>query len=335
MLKNRARATGAAILLSLLCFSGGARAQDCGSITTTQYNQLLTRALKDKGSLTQGWCDFSTFNVTDCADTTKQLKHPGVDFGANLGTEVYAPVGGIVQDVVTGSDCTLSTCLSTLAIYNDKTGATYVFLHMKSILVKKGDEVVAGQQVGTVGQRGQATKPHLHYEVRSGVWIRAAKCVDGTINPFSNSPYLWDFNASNNFEGWARYNLESWMIADKILILNPASLDPYIVSPVIKADAATFKSVKLRMASNALDGKGCIYFKTEKSNSYTEDKKVCFTVSNCPLCTSASYKDYAINMASNSLWSGVISGIRLDPANAGKSGSSSDAVGIQYIMLSK
>jgi murein DD-endopeptidase MepM/ murein hydrolase activator NlpD len=42
-------------------------------------------------------------------------------------------------------------------------GITTIYLHLKSINVKKGDRVSKGQIIGSVGETGLATGPHLHW----------------------------------------------------------------------------------------------------------------------------------------------------------------------------
>ena len=309
----------------------GAQAQTC-TINTTQYDQLRSRLMGTSGTLTQGYCAVNSVNTNNCADPANNTKHTGIDYAAALGTPVYSPVDGVVTRVMPGT-CSGGTCtLSTLAIYDSRAGVTHVFLHMESILVSLSSEVVSGQQVGTVGKRG-ASGYHLHYEVRSGSQTAGALCVTSTVNPFQNTPFVWDFNVSNNLEGWTGTNLTTLQATSQVLLINPAGLDPYVTSPIIKADASTFRHVKLRLASNALDSSGAIYFKTSASNSFTETKKVTFTVTGyCRLCGNASYTDYEVNMGGNASWTGTITGLRLDPANAGQSGSS-DSIGLQYLML--
>jgi len=43
-----------------------------------------------------------------------------------------------------------------------------VYAHLSAIDIQKGDVVTAGQQIGQVGETGNVTGPHLHFEVRLG-----------------------------------------------------------------------------------------------------------------------------------------------------------------------
>jgi murein DD-endopeptidase MepM/ murein hydrolase activator NlpD len=43
-----------------------------------------------------------------------------------------------------------------------------LYAHLSKILVEQGQNVVAGDQIGEVGQSGVAIGPHLHFEVRRG-----------------------------------------------------------------------------------------------------------------------------------------------------------------------
>lgn len=41
-----------------------------------------------------------------------------------------------------------------------------VYAHCKTIYVKQGDSISQGQAIGEVGSTGNATGPHLHFEIR-------------------------------------------------------------------------------------------------------------------------------------------------------------------------
>lgn len=92
--------------------------------------------------------------------------HAGLDFAAPIGTPIYAAADGVVVEGrerynVSGFgswiwlDC------------QDSVGKDFIYGHVKhdGILVKAGDRVRAGQQIGVVGNEGQSTGPHLHFEV--------------------------------------------------------------------------------------------------------------------------------------------------------------------------
>lgn len=85
--------------------------------------------------------------------------HPGIDFAAEEGAEVYAVAGGIVTaadyDVENGNYVVL-----------DHGGLETEYQHMKSLLVSAGQAVVQGQVLGYVGSTGNSTGPHLHFEAR-------------------------------------------------------------------------------------------------------------------------------------------------------------------------
>jgi len=47
-------------------------------------------------------------------------------------------------------------------------GNTSLYYHNQENLVSVGDRVVAGQNIGIVGESGNANTPHIHLEFRQG-----------------------------------------------------------------------------------------------------------------------------------------------------------------------
>ena len=82
--------------------------------------------------------------------------HYGIDFHAPEGTPVKSMMSGIVTMVEKDMYFTGGTI-----IFDHGHGISTLYMHMKDINVKKGQKVKKGQIVGTLGQRGRATGPHL------------------------------------------------------------------------------------------------------------------------------------------------------------------------------
>lgn len=101
--------------------------------------------------------DFST--KPTYAGAGKHLKgHIGVDIFGQRGTPILAPVNGRVKYGGNGL---------TVIIEDPETGYSHWLGHLDSRTVDEGVFVFAGQQVGTLGDSGNAkgTAPHLHYNI--------------------------------------------------------------------------------------------------------------------------------------------------------------------------
>ena len=82
--------------------------------------------------------------------------HYGIDFHAPEGTPVKAMMDGQVTLSVNDMYFTGGTI-----IFDHGHGVSTLYMHMKDIYVKKGQKIKKGDIVGTLGQTGRATGPHL------------------------------------------------------------------------------------------------------------------------------------------------------------------------------
>ena len=82
--------------------------------------------------------------------------HYGIDFHAPEGTPVKSMMDGVVTLVENDMYFTGGTI-----IFDHGHGVSTLYMHMKDINVKKGQKVKKGEVVGTLGQSGRATGPHL------------------------------------------------------------------------------------------------------------------------------------------------------------------------------
>jgi len=86
--------------------------------------------------------------------------HIGLDIAGDTGATVWASGEGIVSFV--GLDETFGRVLVITHSLNIET----MYGHNTRILVQVGDFVIPGQKIAEVGNTGQSTAPHLHFETR-------------------------------------------------------------------------------------------------------------------------------------------------------------------------
>lgn len=85
--------------------------------------------------------------------------HQGIDIATRIGTSIIAPANGMVT--FAGWEGTYGKTI----VIDHGYGIVTRYAHLSEIYVNMGKEVKRGEIIGTVGDTGITTGPHLHYEV--------------------------------------------------------------------------------------------------------------------------------------------------------------------------
>jgi len=104
----------------------------------------------------------------DPFDPNKTDFHTGIDFGGQpRGTPVPSTLAGSVYGARFYSGW------GNMVVVTDSSGYNHLFAHLDSIRVTVGTVVSREDVVGTIGSTGNATGPHLHYQInRPGTGVR-------------------------------------------------------------------------------------------------------------------------------------------------------------------
>ncbi len=86
--------------------------------------------------------------------------HTGIDIGAGYGSPVRAGGDGVV--VIAGPASGYGNAI----VVDHGGGIATLYGHLSRFGVRQGQRVTAGQTIGAVGNTGNSTGPHLHFEVR-------------------------------------------------------------------------------------------------------------------------------------------------------------------------
>ena len=88
--------------------------------------------------------------------------HAGIDLANSIGTPIFAVSDGVVIEAGPAAGYGM------LVKLRHADGTVTLYGHINTTLVSAGQRVMAGDQIATMGNRGNSTGPHLHFEVLQG-----------------------------------------------------------------------------------------------------------------------------------------------------------------------
>lgn len=107
--------------------------------------------------------------------------HRGIDLVNAPGTPIVASAPGVVIKAAPATG--YGNVVFVSHVMNGEIWTT-VYAHLDAITVGAGQQVTAGQTVGTLGNTGWSTGPHLHFELHRGKW------APGQPNAIDPAPYI-------------------------------------------------------------------------------------------------------------------------------------------------
>ncbi len=135
----------------------------CANMFIQPYGYVSSDAELDR-------MDAKTVFIPENAPSISHHNHEGIDIIGKRGTPIIAAASGVVL-----SSFYRPLFGNRILINHGKDKNAHFILsryvHLDKRLVKKGDKVIQGQQIGTMGSTGLLAGgfPHLHFEIRTGV----------------------------------------------------------------------------------------------------------------------------------------------------------------------
>lgn len=152
---------------SITCYKPGTASTASTSTSKparpTGYVGLMSRAPVSSSGWTHplpgSWCS------GDWGDPRAGHLHQGVDLMRGTGAPIYAAAAGTVTLIKYSGGAGWY-----VVVDHGRYNTVYMHNREKTWLVRVGQRVRAGQAIAFVGETGDATAPHLHFEVHDGAW---------------------------------------------------------------------------------------------------------------------------------------------------------------------
>ncbi|OUN40439.1 hypothetical protein B5G28_01690 [Faecalibacterium sp. An77] len=147
----------------LLCCAAAAALRACAREEAPAGCSLKSRVPDQDFAFplgTSGWYVSSGYGWrVDPFDEEQEDFHQGVDLACSEGTPVLAAMDGVV--FAAGRSASYGNYIR--LTHSDGTETLYA--HLQYLYARPGQVVRAGEVLGTAGQTGRATGPHLHFEL--------------------------------------------------------------------------------------------------------------------------------------------------------------------------
>jgi Peptidase family M23 len=144
-------------------FAGGIDASARSEVSQAEAQERLNAIAASRAARApQFVVPTQNYRLTTCYCMRWGSMHWGLDLAAPLGTPIYAASDGVVLRAGP------ATGFGNAVYIQDADGNVEIYGHMRYYSVKAGDVVSAGDQIAKVGNQGQSTGPHLHFEIHLG-----------------------------------------------------------------------------------------------------------------------------------------------------------------------
>jgi murein DD-endopeptidase MepM/ murein hydrolase activator NlpD len=99
--------------------------------------------------------------------------HKGIDIATRIGQPIQAPADGVIAEVGYQPD------LGRMIRIDHGHGISTLYAHLSKTHVRSGKAVRRGERIGSVGNTGRSTGPHLHYTVMlNGIPVNPRKYLN-------------------------------------------------------------------------------------------------------------------------------------------------------------
>jgi hypothetical protein len=142
----------------------------------------------------------------------------------------------------------------------------------------------------------------------------------------AQNPKSYEFNRDEDTEGWTRIsdlNQHTNGPLNGKWILSPIGNDPQLLSPTLMIDTSIVKKIIINIANDHLpDDHLQLFWSTSTESLFSEMNSIWIQTKN-----DGGWRDYVLDLSTNSDWQGIIRRIRIDPVRKGNGA----GFGIDYI----
>ncbi len=176
----------------------------CPSATAAKLPSQAGERKLEGGQWDFLWPVPGAYNLSSCFLDNRA--HYSLDIAAPTGTKVVASYAGKIIDTFTGcehnwgktsgSDCSCTNWGNFVLMQHDyelKSGEHITlysrYAHLTKVSVSQGQQVAAGEKIGTIGSTGYSSGPHLDYEILyGGTYPGSTYSLDPYINDLLEIP---------------------------------------------------------------------------------------------------------------------------------------------------